>query len=951
MSDASADQDPLPLSQVLAEECAMLHGLQPELPALAPQNAPEEEKQQNEKDRLIAMYELIDRPELHRAALCFSGGGIRSATFGLGLLQGLAQRRMLDKFDFLSTVSGGGYIGSWLTAWIKRHPQGLAGVCQELAVPPSHPLMSEQEPVTWLRKYSNYLSPELGLASADSWTLIGTYLRNLLLNWLVLIPLLLALLAIPRLYVSLAKLTVPKSLLFFCLAVGLILTIVSLTYIYLFRPSLAKYREKWRHTVKQPPPNDKAGTVFEDQSWFLILSLAPMMAASILLTLVWAWDDNSAQLPDGQAWLRPASDYSFKHFALTTAALNLFSWLIAFVALGRFSEGLGRWIWEFVIIVLSGGLGGVFAWVALTQETPYGSITDSPRLYACLAPVSFVGAFLLAATIFVGLASHWTTDEDREWWARAGSWMLISILAWSGFGILVAYGPSWLEQFPLLSLSSGGLAGLIASWLGFSPRTAPETGQGTSDKKPALPTALPLSIIAPIAVLFVLVVGSWLTGWIFSSLPARIELLGWEGPWVAWNQDPQALKEPLSPEPWGHREILLYTSWAGVLIFSLVMAVTSIGFSWCININKFSLHAMYRNRLIRAYLGASRLKKYGNERRSNRFTGFDPNDNFQLKELASVTPFRKPFHVINVALNLVHGDNLAWQQRKAQSMTLSPLHCGSFASNLGYRPSSQYGMNHGVGLAVTLGTALAISGAAASPNMGYHSSPAVTFLLTFFNIRLGWWLGNPGRAGAATFNKACPNVSVFPLVKEALGLTDANYPYVYLSDGGHFENLGLYEMVLRRCYYILVSDAGCDRESKFEDLGNAIRKIRIDLGIDIDIDVSPLRPDAQRHVQRHYAVGTIHYHPTDPAAPKGVLIYVKPSLTGNESTDILEYAAHHTAFPHEPTSDQFFDESQFESYRQLGEHIALKVFDADVAGEAVPLRDTFRALVGRSHPH
>ena len=118
-------------------------------------------------------------------------------------------------------------------------------------------------------------------------------------------------------------------------------------------------------------------------------------------------------------------------------------------------------------------------------------------------------------------------------------------------------------------------------------------------------------------------------------------------------------------------------------------------------------------------------------------------------------------------------------------------------------------------------------------------------------------------------------------------------------------------MVLRRCQYILVSDAGCDEDSQFEDLGNAIRKIRIDLGIDIDIDLSPLRHDAQKRVPRHYAVGTIHYPAKDSPAPNGVLIYLKPSLTGNESADVLEYAARHKAFPHEPTSDQFFDESQF----------------------------------------
>jgi predicted acylesterase/phospholipase RssA len=138
-------------------------------------------------------------------ALCLSGGGIRSATFGLGVIQGLARLNLLEKFDYLSTVSGGGYIGSWLSAWIRNHPQELAGVAEALRRTPQSPQDIEPNPVTHLRMYSNYLSPRLGLLSADSWTLVGTYLRNLILNWLVLVPFLLALLAIPLFYRALVR--------------------------------------------------------------------------------------------------------------------------------------------------------------------------------------------------------------------------------------------------------------------------------------------------------------------------------------------------------------------------------------------------------------------------------------------------------------------------------------------------------------------------------------------------------------------------------------------------------------------------------------------------------------------------------------------------------------------------------------------------------------------------
>ena len=144
---------------------------------------------------------------------------------------------------------------------------------------------------------------------------------------------------------------------------------------------------------------------------------------------------------------------------------------------------------------------------------------------------------------------------------------------------------------------------------------------------------------------------------------------------------------------------------------------------------------------------------------------------------------------------------------------------------------------------ISLGTALTISGAAASPNMGYHSSPIVGLVMTLFNVRLGAWLGNPGRpAGDKTFDSEGPRLSARSLMYEALGLTDSKKPYVYLTDGGHFENLGLYELVQRRCRLIVVSDASCDPDFEFEDLGNAIRKIRIDLGIEILMDRIDMHP-------------------------------------------------------------------------------------------------------------
>jgi hypothetical protein len=150
---------------------------------------------------------------------------------------------------------------------------------------------------------------------------------------------------------------------------------------------------------------------------------------------------------------------------------------------------------------------------------------------------------------------------------------------------------------------------------------------------------------------------------------------------------------------------------------------------------------------------------------------------------------------------------------------MTPLACGN--PFVHFVPTRFYGDRRD---GVTLGTAMAISGAAVSPNQGYHSSPVVGLLLMLFNVRLGWWLGNP-RGGPRVYRRDGPLLSIRPVLDELAGRTTDAGRYVYLSDGGHFENLGLYEMVRRRCHFILVSDEGSDPSGALDDLSNAVRKI------------------------------------------------------------------------------------------------------------------------------
>jgi hypothetical protein len=145
---------------------------------------------------------------------------------------------------------------------------------------------------------------------------------------------------------------------------------------------------------------------------------------------------------------------------------------------------------------------------------------------------------------------------------------------------------------------------------------------------------------------------------------------------------------------------------------------------------------------------------------------------------------------------------------------------------------------------------------------------------------------------------------------------------VYLSDGGHFENLGVYELVRRRCRLIVAIDASADRQFDFGDLGNVVRKCGTDLNIEIEIKVGQIELQKQSEFsQAHCVTGKIRYDKVDQGAPAGTLLYIKPSLLGTEFADILNYRKTNKAFPNQSTADQWFDETQFEAYRSLGYHI------------------------------
>jgi hypothetical protein len=794
---------------------------------------------------LDQLYETIDQTDAPLAALCLSGGGIRSASFALGVLQGLARFGLLSRFHYLSTVSGGGYIGSWLTAW--RHHASSDEVVFDRLDRTRSASGAEADEIRGLRADSNYLTPKVGLLSADTWAAVALFIRNLVLNWLVFLPFFMGVLYFPWLCDDLVGLVSDRLELAVPLMwLGVTAITIGLTF--------ASYGRRC------------ASGAWLTDGRFILTVLGPIIIASMgftagLAALHQAYPSVLSGAIGGGvcyvlAWLL-ASAFRSRDPAPSSsrAALvdsesqskDLVSWIVAGAVAGcLLAAGMH----------LSGMLSGRYRTEWLTV------------LGSSWTMLSIFGGEL----IYVGLRSYAKRgDMDREWLGRAAGWLTAGAVSWALIAAVALFGPPALNAGTTAIaswLTVGGISGAIAVTLANSTKTAATEAEQIASR-------FSLTQIASLAgVVFAVVLGICL-----STLDEQIRSSILQ-PSLRWLVDLSGL----------------------VLLIAL-----SAGISWFVNVNRFSLHALYRNRLVRAFLGSARATA-NPPREPDPFTGFDQADNLSM----ALMPKSRLLHVVNIALNVVSTKNLAWQERKAESFTVTPLATGN--PNVGYRSTTTYGARDG---GISLGTAMAISGAAVSPNMGYNSSPLLGFLLMLFNVRLGWWLGNPARP---TYDREGPNVGIVPLLKELASQTTDQGRWVYLSDGGHFENLGVYEMVRRRCRVIVVSDAGCDPDCTFEDLGNAVRKIYIDQGVSIDFKTLNLSKRLTPPKSGSYcAMGRITY----PGSPvPGWLLYIKPGYHGNEPAHIRSYAAAHNTFPHETTANQWFSESQFEAYRGLGAHIA-----------------------------
>lgn len=871
------------------------------------QDAPPDDLDQEDQHSPTHLKRVLDGNMPEQSALCLSGGGVRSAAFCLGAVQGLAESGVLADFHYLSTVSGGGYIGGWLQAWLRRLGGNTSALQRELNQQPELP------PVSNLRNYTSYLSPDLSLASLDTWAMATLIGRNILINWLIFLP---ALLAFALLPLGLREILDAASL-----APDFTHGVQTISLMALFTTVCATCLLLPSHCGEITPPGAATphrtplAPVRSIKRWMvgsaLLWSLLITIAAAPSVLLAPAVKAPSLVAPSWHAALNWGSRWYGNGLVFDVFLTLLAGYLMAAIAASFTGRGGRPFIRNFApwVIASLGGCAGLAWGLRLGQNCP-------TWVLATLGPPWAIGTHLLMSPVFVMLRKVLARGEqDREWLARVSAAKLQPLLLWAIFAAvcLAPLDTQMIEfvegrlgdptRFAQIGSAITLLSGIVAALFGRSDRPLIRVG---ATGKGLLAASIAIALATAIFAI---------------GLFGLLSLLG--------------ASLVTEADPWLPR-------WAGPFSVAAALYLLVRLLDLPINVNRFSMHGLYRNRLERAFLGSVRPiigpdgpngppRGDADHPDGSRdpFTDFDGYDNLRMAELVSAVPARL-FPVVNVALNLTNSEQTrrAWAERKAAPFTITPLASGSdsLPRGQGFVATGDYGASEretgstDPARGISLGSAMTISGAAASPNMGYNSTPATAFLMTLFNVRLGAWLPNPAKARNQGDLSRKVN-TLHALFSELLGQTDTTSAAINLSDGGHFENLGLYEMIRRGCRSIVVVDAAADPDYSFGALGNAVRKVQIDLGVEIKFDRLPMTSrEKWGDDSRAWAVAKIIY-PRAGGVVEGKLLYIKACLPPNVPADVWANARTDANFPHDSTADQFFNESRFESYRKLGKFL------------------------------
>ncbi len=852
--------------------------------------------------------------------LAFSGGGIRAATVCLGAMRALSKLEVLPRVDYLSTVSGGGYIGSALssllsinrrTAQASAHglddqyrfrPGDKALLTTQAERFPFEPDRNLQEELRkdlggrydgrvqlgHLRTHGDFLIRTKRLIHRDVLRTVGTVLGgifyHLLMGFLVLALVSSAYLIAVWLMADSAIGSAPENL--------------------LGQPEFATY---WRQLFD-----------FGDGSarpFFLAIfvGLVALPTAMALCSLIWF-------LPE--RWFRRSGDTVEENREYHSLWALFTITLLAAIAVTNFV--IEREGYQLANITLPMGVyvGGWLASLilhAVVAVSPSFGRNQRSRFAAWKGIFNYLTA-ISVLVILVPFVLAWI-NKDASRSSVFANWPAKESLAW----LASLFGSGWLAKGALGQAASGAAGG---------------GGRLAAIKK--LPGTL-RNLLLGFLVTVLVVVGLVLV---------TAFLLRWE------------LVAGLDPDPLSFR---LGVLGAALLAFLLL--------GWAIDFNKLSLHFFYRDRLVEAYLqtegqvppdapaaevpGSLDLLRDNGEMRLVQLHGVReepqpatrgpaaartapaagstalPRDLNLVERALQALPFGPaartpgelapveavtgaPLHLIVTCLNLTRSRDMTRRSRKSDTFVFSKLFCGS--DTTGYMDTRLYRSGE-----TKLARAMAASGAAANTAMGFHTFFAQAMAMTLFNVRLGQWFENPRfRNGARAHRREGWVFWPGYLWQEVRGASDASHRLVHLSDGAHTgDNLGLYPLLQRRCRLIVSCDAEADPDLCFGSFTEVVRQVEIDLGIRIDIELGAIRPDkATGFSTRPFALGRITYPEDKERGIKqegGWLLLIKASLCGCESETLRTYKSRHPAFPHETTLDQFFDDAQFEAYRELGE--------------------------------
>ncbi|MFZ1326026.1 MAG: patatin-like phospholipase family protein [Candidatus Contendobacter sp.] len=773
--------------------------------------------------------------------LALSGGGIRSATFCLGVLRGLAKNGVLRHFDYLSTVSGGGYIGSALGRMYQKF-KNVDAVEKALQD-------NQSEEVRWLRHNGRYLTPS---GSKDWSILFSVYLRSwLAIQWeyFILVSFFCSLMIFPHLlgielFYYLPTREIQYSFETFIkspwLVLGIIIFSVGFPWylVKYFQSSYVFFRKK---SAKENKKIHQSINIKRLTDYFLII----LLFFSFLYLLIYL-DKTIILFQISLKFFKDSFEISIQLKTLISAILVM-----------MFLSALFANIWMHL-----------YGFWSVTPDKDINKFRYKQTKGLRNTIVS-TGVLLLIGILDWLSWELWKIMRDFNFNFGITSFLGVSITILTSSRIAIEY-------FSQQSKTARG--GLVGRFKGIF-----------------------LNFFSALSV--------------FISTLAYATLVQWA---------------IFSPD---FIQSLMWTTWIIILGVALIW-ICRFGSNsqW---INDTSLHPFYRARLTRAYLGAANEKRFSEGEGENfkrQYKSVDQvadGDDIEIEEYKPDI-YGGPLHLINLCLNETknstpgkHGVNL---DRKACPVTISSYFVEVNRKISKFRKDIHQG---------SLAQWISVSGAAASSGAGARTNRGWSSLVYLFGARLGYWALQFKEKQSANESQLIIWNYLPKLAMQWSELT-ANYdtaaPYCLLSDGGHFENTGVYPLISRKLPFIILVDCGADPQYRFTDLQELIRRTRIDHQVEItfysrgeaaklfpnskQISLEILSPEemSDNRSTRGVMLARIRY----PDESFGTLLIIKPNLHEYLPLDIKVYARENSVFPQQPTADQFFDEAQWESYQRLG---------------------------------